>query len=51
MWDSPVQAVQLDQMTIAINAILNKQLSPQDGLAEAQRVCQAELDDILSKQG
>ncbi|MFN8675770.1 MAG: extracellular solute-binding protein [Thermomicrobiales bacterium] len=51
MWDSPVQAVQLDQMTIAINAILNKQMSPQDGLAEAQRVCQAELDDLMAKQG
>lgn len=51
MWDSPVQAVQLDQMTIAINAILNKQVSPKDGLAEAQRVCQAELDDLMAKQG
>ena len=51
MWDSPVQAVQLDQMTIAINSILNKQVSPKDGLAEAQRVCQAELDDLMAKQG
>lgn len=51
MWDSPVQAVQLDQMTLAIANILNKQMSPQDGLAEAQRVCQAELDDLLASQG
>lgn len=51
MWDSPVQAVQLDQMTIAINSILNKQASPKDGLAEAQRVCQAELDDVMASQG
>lgn len=51
MWDSPVQAVQLDQMEIAINAILNKQVTPQEGLAEAQRVCQSELDDLLASQG
>jgi hypothetical protein len=51
MWDSPVQAVQLDQMEIAFNAILNKQVTPQEGLAEAQRVCQAELDDLLASQG
>ena len=51
MWDSPVQAIQLDQMTIAIDRILNKQSTPQEGLAEAQRVCQSELDDLLASQG
>jgi ABC-type glycerol-3-phosphate transport system substrate-binding protein len=47
MWDSPVQAVQLDQMTIAIDRIMNKQSTPQEALAEAQRVCQSELEGVL----
>jgi len=48
MWDSPVQAVQLDQMTITIDRILNKQSSPKDALAEMQRICQAELEGVLA---
>ena len=50
MWDSPVQALQLDQMTLTIERILNKQSTPAEALAEAQRVCQAELDALLAAQ-
>ena len=51
MWDSPVQALQMDQMSIAIDRIMNKQSTPAEALAEAQRVCQAELEGVLASQG
>jgi multiple sugar transport system substrate-binding protein len=51
MWDSPVQGFALDQLTLALERILNKQGTPQDVLAETQKACQAELEKVLASQG
>jgi len=47
MWDSPVQNFANDQLARAIEQIYNKQATPKDALAEAQKACQAELDKVL----
>ena len=47
MWDSPVQNFANDQIARAIEQITNKQATPKDALAEAQKACQAELEKVL----
>ena len=47
MWDSPVQNFADDQITAAVEQIMNKAAPPKDALAEAQRACQAELEKTL----
>lgn len=47
MWDSPVQAFAIDQLSSAIEQIQTKQTAPADALAEAQLACQAELESVL----
>lgn len=47
MWNSPVQDFGNDQLTRALEQIMNKVAAPKDALAEAQRACQTELDKVL----
>lgn len=47
MWDSPVQNFANDQLGRALEQIYNKQATPKDALAEAQKACQAELEKVL----
>ncbi len=47
MWDSPVQNFADDQITAAVEKIMNKAAPPKDALGEAQRACQAELEKTL----
>jgi multiple sugar transport system substrate-binding protein len=47
MWNSPVEDFYLDQLSVAIEQILNKAATPEDALGEAQRACQDELDKVL----
>jgi multiple sugar transport system substrate-binding protein len=47
MWDSPVQDFATDQISRAIEQIMNKQATPKDALAEAQKASQAELEKVL----
>jgi ABC-type glycerol-3-phosphate transport system substrate-binding protein len=48
MWNSPVEDFYLDQLYVAIEAILNKAATPEDALGEAQRASQDELDKLLT---
>ena len=47
MWDSPVQNFATDQLSRALEQIINKASAPKDALAEAQQVTQAELEKTL----
>ncbi|MEQ7128305.1 extracellular solute-binding protein [Actinopolymorpha sp. B11F2] len=47
MWDSPVQSFATDQLRRALEQVANKAARPRAALAEAQRVCQAELESVL----
>jgi ABC-type glycerol-3-phosphate transport system substrate-binding protein len=47
MWDSPVQDFANDQISRAMDQILNKKATPKDALAEAQKATQAELEKVL----
>jgi len=47
MWTSPVEFYAKDQLKKATDRILNKLAKPKDALAEAQRLCQGELDKLL----
>jgi ABC-type glycerol-3-phosphate transport system substrate-binding protein len=47
MWDSPVQDFATDQISRAIEQIMNKQATPKDALVEAQKASQAELEKVL----
>lgn len=47
MWNSPVQSFATDQLRRALEQIANKAARPRAALAEAQRVCQAELESVL----
>lgn len=47
MWDSPIQGFADDQLWRAIDLIAAKAMSPKEALAEAQKVCQAELEKTL----
>jgi len=49
MWDSPVQSFATDQLTLAIERIMTKQLTPSEALTEAQNAAQAELENVLSQ--
>ncbi len=47
MWNSPVQDFGIDQLTRAMEQIINKVAAPKDALAEAQKASQAELEKVL----
>jgi multiple sugar transport system substrate-binding protein len=47
MWNSPVENFARDQLIRAMERILTKAATPQEGLAEAQAACQAELEKVL----
>lgn len=49
MWDSPIHDFALDQIGRAAEQILSKAATPKDALAEAQSVCEAELQNVLKK--
>jgi multiple sugar transport system substrate-binding protein len=51
MWTSPVVDFANDQVYRAIDQIMYKQASPADGLGQAQRASQAELDRVLASAG
>ncbi|MCK6626210.1 MAG: substrate-binding domain-containing protein [Anaerolineae bacterium] len=48
MWTSPIQDFANDQIGRTVEQILSKTASPQEALAEAQKVCQAELNKVLA---
>jgi multiple sugar transport system substrate-binding protein len=48
MWDSPVYDFAADQISRAIERIMNKVAAPAEALAEAQTASQNELDKLLS---
>jgi len=47
MWDSPVQDFATDQIRRAVEQSMYKLAKPQEALAEAQRACQAALENVL----
>jgi ABC-type glycerol-3-phosphate transport system substrate-binding protein len=47
MWNSPVVEFGHDQISTAIDAVLNKTASPKDALTAAQQASQAELERVL----
>jgi multiple sugar transport system substrate-binding protein len=47
MWNSPVQDFGNDQLTRALEQIINKTATPKDALTEAQTACQSELEKVL----
>lgn len=47
MWNSPVEAYYLDQLSLAIEQIFSKVATPKEALDEAQRACQDELDKLV----
>jgi multiple sugar transport system substrate-binding protein len=47
MWNSPVVEFGHDQLSTAIDAVLNKTATPQDALTAAQQASQAELERVL----
>jgi len=49
MWDSPVQDFAMDQLRRALEQIMHKVATPRRALAEAQKACQAALDNVLRK--
>ena len=49
MWDSPVQGFATDQLRLAIERIMTKELTPTEALTEAQNAAQAELEKVLSQ--
>jgi multiple sugar transport system substrate-binding protein len=49
MWDSPVQGFATDQLRLAIERIMTKQLTPSEALTEAQNAAQGELENVLSQ--
>jgi len=49
MWNSPVQDFANDAIGRAIEQILGKAATPEEALAEAQQICQAELDKVLAE--
>jgi multiple sugar transport system substrate-binding protein len=51
MWTSPVVDFANDQIYRAIEQIIYKQTSPKDGLGQAQRASQAELERVLASAG
>ena len=50
MWNSPVQDFSNDQLRRVLEQIFLKQVTPQQGLADAQLASQTELDRLLSGQ-
>lgn len=50
MWDSPVQGFASDQIALALERIMTKQLTPTEALTEAQNAAQAELENLLREQ-
>ncbi|MGH8056095.1 MAG: hypothetical protein ACREOH_02490, partial [Candidatus Entotheonellia bacterium] len=47
MWDSPVQDFATDQIRRALEQIMYKRATPRLALAEAQKACQRELEQVL----
>lgn len=47
MWTSPVESFASETLTSAVGEVLNKKKSPKEALAEAQKICQAKLDETL----
>jgi len=47
MWTSPVEAFANDSMSQAIDAVLRKQATPAEALANAQKACQAKLEETM----
>ncbi len=47
MWNSPIQAFAGDQLTKAVTRILSKAAKPRDALAEAQKACQNQLEQVV----
>ncbi len=50
MWNSPVQDFSNDQLRRVLEQIFLKQVTPAEGLADAQQASQAELDSLLAGQ-
>jgi len=49
LWNSPVASIANDQLIKARQRILYKQVSPKQGLSDAQQACQAALKKVLKK--
>jgi multiple sugar transport system substrate-binding protein len=47
MWTSPVDSFAGETLTTAIGEVLNKAKTPKEALADAQKLCQAKLDETL----
>jgi multiple sugar transport system substrate-binding protein len=47
MWNSPVQGFETDQVKRMLDRVYKKAAKPKDGLAEAQKASQAELEKVL----
>lgn len=47
MWNSPIQDYANDQIGRAAEQILGKAAAPKEALAEAQKLCQTELEKVL----
>lgn len=47
MWNSPVEDFYLDQLSVAIEQIMNKAATPAEALGACQTACQDELDKLL----
>jgi multiple sugar transport system substrate-binding protein len=47
MWTSPVESFANETLTAAVDQVMNKQASPRDALAEAQKLCQDKLNETL----
>lgn len=47
MWTSPVESFANETISAAVDKVMNKQASPRDALAEAQKLCQDKLAETL----
>jgi multiple sugar transport system substrate-binding protein len=47
MWSSPVEDYALDVINSALDEALHKTKSPEQALKEANKLCQAKLDDVM----
>jgi multiple sugar transport system substrate-binding protein len=48
IWTSPIEGFANDTVAAALDEVLHKNKSPRDALSEAQRLCQARLEDVLA---
>jgi multiple sugar transport system substrate-binding protein len=47
MWTSPVESFATDTLTNAVGEVLSKKKAAKDALAEAQKLCQAKLEETV----